>query len=305
MDFQRVDVEFHSGAAICRAWLYRPTSGDAPRPCIVMAHGLGGTRDAGLEPYARKFAGAGYMVLLFDYRHFGASEGEPRQLFSVRRQLKDWAAAIGYARGLPGADPKRIALWGTSFSGGHVIVAAARDGRIAAVCAQCPMMDALAASLNVIDYAGLAAFLKLGALGLLDALRAALHLSPLYIPLIAPPGRLAAMASRDSASGYGALVPPHWRNEICARYALTVAAYRPIAYAGRLPCPALIQVCMEDSLAPPRSALAAARRLGARAELRQYPCGHFEIYMGGYFERASEEQLAFFDRTLSPGGRPR
>lgn len=65
-----------------------------------MAHGLGSTRDAGLEPYARKFADAGYAVVLFDYRHFGASDGEPHQLFSVKRQLKNWASAIGYARSL-------------------------------------------------------------------------------------------------------------------------------------------------------------------------------------------------------------
>jgi fermentation-respiration switch protein FrsA (DUF1100 family) len=267
-----------------------------------MAHGLGGTRDAGLEPYAKKFASYGYVALLFDYRHFGGSDGEPRQLFSVKRQLQDWASAIGYARRLDGVDPKRIALWGTSFSGGHVIVAAAKDGCIAAVSAQCPMMDAFAASLNVIRYAGLAAFLKLGVFGMVDQLRAIFRTSPLYIPLIAPPGELAAMSSHDSASGYGAIVPPHWRNQICARYALTIAAYRPIACAKRLSCPVLIQVCLNDSLVPPRSAVATAQKIGAKAELKQYDCGHFDIYVGEYFERASEEQLAFFNRVLSPDG---
>jgi cephalosporin-C deacetylase-like acetyl esterase len=300
MDWERVDAEFTSGTAICRAWLYRPlTPGEGQRPCIVMAHGLGGTRDAGLEPYAKKFANSGYVVVLFDYRHFGASDGEPRQLFSIKRQLQDWASAIGYARLLNGVDPKRIALWGTSFSGGHVIVAAARDREIAAVSAQGPMMDGFTSVLNVIHYAGITAFLKLGAFGMVDLLRAMFGTAPLYIPLIAPPGELAAMSSHDSASGYGAIVPPHWRNQICSRFGLRMVSYRPIAYAHSLSCPALIQVCMKDSLVPPRSAVATAQKIGPKAELRQYDCGHFDIYVGEYFERASDEQLAFFNRVLS------
>ena len=302
MDYERLDVEFSSGKAVCRAWLYRPiASVDEKKPCIVMAHGLGGTRDAGLEPYARKFAYSGYVVLLFDYRHFGSSDGEPRQLFSIRRQLQDWASAIGHARRLDFVDPKQIALWGTSFSGGHVIVVAAKDGEIAVVSAQCPMMDAFAASLNVIRYAGFAAFLRLFMFGMIDQLRAIFWGSPLYIPLIALPGELAAMSSHDSASGCRAIVPPNWRNQICARYALTIASYRPIVYAKRLSCPALIQVCMNDSLAPPRSAIATAQKIGANAELKQYDCGHFDIYTGEYFDRASDEQLAFFNRVLSSG----
>ena len=90
----REDIVFDSRGTICRAWFYAPATdvfvNRRGTPCVVMAHGLGGTRDAGLEPYARRFANAGLAVLLFDYRHFGASDGEPRQLISVRRQLADW-----------------------------------------------------------------------------------------------------------------------------------------------------------------------------------------------------------------------
>lgn len=302
MECQREDVEFYSGTAICHAWLYRPlTSSGGLRPCIMMAHGLGGTRDAGLEPYALKFADAGYAVLLFDYRHFGASDGEPRQLLSVKRQLKDWTSAIGYARSLPGIDPAKIALWGTSFSGGHVIVAAARDGRVAAVSAQGPMMDTIAATRSYLRTAGFFNFLKSGVLGGLDLIRAILGMSPIYVPLVGSPRKLAAMCSVDAVPGYGAITPPHWRNQICARYVLTMSGYRPIAHAAKLPCPALIQVCMQDNLVPASSAVATARKIGAQAELKQYECGHFDIYVGEYFERASNEQLAFFNRVLAQG----
>src|SRR5512139_822290 len=111
----RADVVFDSHGTPCRAWHYVPDGAAAAHPCVVMAHGFGGTRDASLEPYALRFAAAGMHVLLFDYRHFGASDGEPRQLLSVKRQLQDYAAAVAFARSLPGVDAARVAVWGTSF----------------------------------------------------------------------------------------------------------------------------------------------------------------------------------------------
>lgn len=301
MDIIREDVEFASQDTLCRAWLYRPQPADAgARPCIVMAHGLGGTRDAGLEPYARKFCAAGFLVLLFDYRHFGASDGEPRQLLSVSRQLDDWAAAIAFARALPGADARRIALWGSSFSGGHVIVAAARDGRIAAVSAQGPMMDGLAAVANLLRYAGPVNLLKLSAIGLRDRIGSLLGHAPVYVPLVAPPGGVAAMSSHDAERGYRAITPAGWRNEMTARTALELGLYRPIVHAGRLRCPVLIGVCLQDSVAPASAAIRLAEQLGEYAELRQYDFGHFDIYVGDGFERSSSDQLDFFRRRLLP-----
>ncbi|AXQ29121.1 alpha/beta hydrolase [Solimonas sp. K1W22B-7] len=296
---ERHDIEFDSHGTRCRAWLFTPDgTATAPRPCIVMAHGLGGTRDAGLEPFARRFCAAGYFVLLFDYRHFGASDGEPRQLLSVGRQLDDWAAAIAHARGLPQVDGERIALWGSSFSGGHVIVAAARDGKVAAVSAQGPMMDGLAATMNMLQYAGIGRVLKLSAWGITDQLRGLLGLSPLYVPLVAPPGQFAAMSTADSESGYRAITPPGWRNQMSARLALWLATYRPISHAGRVPCPTLICVCKQDSVAPAEAAIRTAEKLGGKAVLKRYDIGHFDIYVGAGFERACADQLAFFQQTL-------
>ena len=109
-----------------------------------MAHGFSATRDLRLDAYAERFCAAGIGALLFDYRHFGASAGEPRQLLDIRRQHADYRAAVAYARGLDWVDPDRVALFGSSFSGGHVIAVAAQDPRIAAVVSQCPFTDGLA-----------------------------------------------------------------------------------------------------------------------------------------------------------------
>ena len=74
----RLDVEFDSDGTRCSAWHYPSQSDQVSSACIVMAHGLGGTRECGLAPYAERFAAEGYHVLVFDYRYFGDSDGEPR-----------------------------------------------------------------------------------------------------------------------------------------------------------------------------------------------------------------------------------
>src|SRR5882672_11296942 len=123
----REDVAFASGGETCAAWLYRPQDGGERAPCVVMAHGFSATRGDTLPAYAERFAAAGMAVLLFDYRHFGDSTGEPRQLLDIGRQQADYRAAIAFARTQGGIDAQRIALFGTSFSGGHVVAVAAKD----------------------------------------------------------------------------------------------------------------------------------------------------------------------------------
>lgn len=272
---------------------------DKGRPCVVMAHGLGGTRAARLDAFAERFAQAGLDVLVFDYRCFGDSDGEPRQHLNIRAQLDDWAAAIAHARTLDGVDPARIALWGSSFSGGHVVVAAAEDGRVKAVSSQGPMMDGLAAFANLIRYAGPLQAAQLSVHAALDALGTVAGLRR-RIALIAPPGGLAAMSSHDSQSGYRAIVPDNWINEVTAAWMLQLPLYRPLLKAGRLPCPILICICTKDSVAPASAAEDAARRAGPRAEVRRYDIGHFDIYVGEGFERAVSDQTEFFTRTLRP-----
>src|ERR1700752_638541 len=115
------EITFTSHGDRCAAWHVRATTdtlaGVAGRPCVVMAHGFGGTRDNGLLGYAVSFSDAGIDAFVFDYRGYGDSEGTPRQDVSVRRQRQDYHAAIDAARHLPGVDPDRIVLWGTSYSG--------------------------------------------------------------------------------------------------------------------------------------------------------------------------------------------
>lgn len=296
------EIEFQSKGVTLRAGLFAAAN-DAlknPRglPCVVMAHGLGGTRAAGLTPFAECFAAAGLTVLCFDYRGFGTSNGEPRQLVNVRMQLDDWAAAIAHARTLSGVDPQRIATWGSSFSGAHSVAAAVEDGHIAAVSSQGAMMDGLASLINLVKQCGAVPALRLTAYGIADAVRGALGLSRVTTAVVGLPGEDAALTTPDSKPGYLRLTPPDWKNEISTSWALTLALYRPNLMTPRLPCPALFCIATEDVVVPPSAMEDGARRAPDKVEVKRYAAKHFEVYVPPVFNEVSRDQVEFFTRVL-------
>jgi cephalosporin-C deacetylase-like acetyl esterase len=296
------EITFTSHGTRCGAWhLVAATDQltiDGRRPCVVMAHGFGGTRDTALLPYAEGFAAAGLDVLVFDYRGFGTSEGAPRQRVSYRRQREDYHAAIAAARALPGVDPARIVLWGTSYSGGHVVPVAVADGRIAAILSLTPAMDGLAA-LAAIARRHPTALLPLVGHGLRDAVRALLGRRPHHLPVVGAPGSTAMITARGGLEGYQALAGPTWRNEVCARVALEVAFNRPTAAVSRLRTPILVQIGDHDAVAPPTAAHAAAAKAGRYAQVRTYPLDHFDVYDGPWQERILADQVGFLTAALT------
>jgi dienelactone hydrolase len=292
----REDVAFISGRDRCAAWLYRP-DGEGPHPCVVLAHGWAGVREARLWAYAERFQGAGFAALVFDYRHFGDSEGEPRQLLSIPRQLEDWHAAIGFARALEGVDPDRVAVWGTSYSGGHVVKVAAADERIAAAVSQSPHADGL----KTLAAAGTANAGRLTIAGLRDLGHALTGREPYRIPVVGRPGETAAMTQPGSYDGYLSLFedPDSFVNEYCARAGLLVGGYSPLRSAPRVRCPLQVLVMAADAVTPPEPAREMARR-APHGELVERPGreGHFAVYTGEAFEWAVGEQTAFLERHL-------
>jgi len=250
-----------------------------------------------MEPYAVHYQEAGFAVLAFDYRHFGSSGGEPRQLVWIPYQLQDYAVAVEYARGLKEIDPDRIALWGTSGSGGHVIVVAARDHRIACAVAQCPGLDGRASALMAFKRDGLKN-ISLIVHGQRDLVRSWLGLAPHKIPLIGKPGSKALLPCQDAYDGYRELIPDGFINEACVRIAIRADKYRPVTEAKNVRCPVLLQICENDSFTPLSAAEKTEKKLGKYAEVRHYPIGHFDIYFGEDFERSITDQLEFFRRHL-------
>jgi uncharacterized protein len=297
-----VDVSFPSHGETCAAWHFTGEgdafAGEAGRPCVVMAHGFGGTRDSGLEPFAEAFAEADLDVLLFDYRCFGDSSGEPRQLAWPPRHREDYAAAVEFARGLDGVDPERIVLWGTSWSGGHVVYVAADDPRIAAVISQTADLDGVRTMREIGRYASLGQQLRVTLVGLKDALRMRRGEEPLMLPTVGHPGELAAMSSEESEPGMRAIAGPTWRNEVTGRAVFAEWTNRAIKRMDELRCPILVLIADRDSVAPPAAARAAAWRAKGRVEVREYPCLHYDIYVGEWRERSIADQLHFLRRHV-------
>jgi fermentation-respiration switch protein FrsA (DUF1100 family) len=292
----RKEVSFKVKGTSLSAWLYLPEILSAPVACIIMGHGFGGTKDMGLEPYAVRFQAAGLAVLVFDYRHLGQSDGEPRQLIWIPYQLEDWRAAINYARGLKEIDPTKIALWGTSMSGGHVIVTAAKDKNISCVSAQCPGLDGRASAKMAVKREGLNLRLIMHAQR--DLVRSWLGLSAHKIPIVGKPGSIACIVAPDAYDGYAKLAPQNFINQTCARIIIRGDKYRPLKHARNVRCPVLLQICENDSITPKSAAQATEKQLGNFAEAISYPIGHFDIYTGRDFEKSVSDQLDFFNRHL-------
>ena len=288
----RRDITIGSHGDQLAAYLYLPDTAARAVGCVVMAHGFSATRDDGLPPYAEAFQRAGFAVILFDYRHFGASTGEPRQLIDIGRQQQDYRAVIEWARGQDGIDPDKIVLWGSSFSGGHVIEVAAADPRIAAVISQAPFTDSVA----VMRQMPVRNIVRGGMAALRDHAGALLGRSPSYLPAVGDPGSLAVMTAPDAMAGFARIAGPQtrWRNEVAARIVLDVAGYRPGRRAAQLAMPVLFCVCDEDTTTPPGQTVEAAHR-APRGELRRYPYGHFAIYLD---PQVKSDQVEFLTRTV-------
>jgi pimeloyl-ACP methyl ester carboxylesterase len=287
------EVDFDSGGSRCAGTFYRPAHATEPLACVVMGPGGTLTRNDGIPVFAERFAAVGLAALAFDYRHWGGSEGEPRRWFSVRGQLEDFRAAVAYARTLDGVDPDRIALWGMSFAGGHVLLTAAEDRRIAAVVSLAPVADGVAFNLQPAPPS-----VAIRVLG--RALREVVTRRPVTMPVAGPPGTLAANTAPEAVRGFETLTAGgDWRNEVNSSPGLAMFRFRPVRRAGDIEAPILIQVGDHDGMVPiaPIEKVAAA---APRAQLLRYPMDHFGCFSPEHVDRVAADQVEFLLEACRP-----
>jgi uncharacterized protein len=259
------------------AWLYLP-DGAPPYPTVVMAHGIGGVKSGGLAPFAEHFVDAGFAAVVFDYRHWGRSSGEPRHLLSVQRQRQDYRTALSWARRHDALDSDRLFIWGTSFAGMHIVELAATEPGLAGAIAQCPLVDGLAAAMNV----SVSRMLRLTATALADVAGSWSGREPRLVPISVPPNEFGLIATADAMAGLDRLDPGDgsWPNEITARSIIDITVHRPVRKAHRIRCPILMVVAEQDTMAPTAPAVQVAAR-AARGELYRSRGGHYDVYQGG------------------------
>jgi pimeloyl-ACP methyl ester carboxylesterase len=292
--FSKTECDFFSYTIRCSGWLYRPAGTHQP-PLVIMGSFLGGEKTFRLPAYAERFAQQGLAVFLFDYRNFGASDGEPRNLIDPWRHLQDWRAAIQHVRGLSDIASDRLALWGSSFAGGHVIKLAAENHGVKAIVCQVPAVDGLASTLTKSPrYLATAVFA-----GLRDTVTTLLWHKPYWVPIVASPDRFGILNTAECKPGYLALVDPAstWENRAPARLFLKFPFYRPISVAQRIHCPVLLLGAEQDSLVPMRGVEKTAVKI-KNATLIRLPCDHFAPYQDKFFEQNVKTMTEFLIKHL-------
>ncbi|OAJ55220.1 alpha/beta hydrolase [Paraburkholderia ginsengiterrae] len=292
--FTRRDVSFVSGETYCSAWLYLPVGVTRP-PVVVLGHGLGAVREMRLDAFSERFAAAGMATLAFTYRYFGDTGGKPRQLMSVKRQLADWDAALNFVRDCGDVDGSRVAVWGSSFGGGHAIQVASRHPELLAAVSQCPFTDGLASAAAL----GVRGSMKITPTVVRDFAARMFGRPPVMVPIAAAPGKPALMNAHDALPGYLALMPKggEFVNHVAARVIPEIATYRPGRSARRVEIPILFCVSTTDTVTPPDQTIALARR-APRGEIKLYSAGHFDFYLGDDFEQIVSDQTRFLTRHL-------
>jgi hypothetical protein len=297
----RKDIEFKTENGVTlRGWHYVPDGRQGKAPTIVMAHGFSAVKEMYLDRFAEAFAAAGLACVVFDNRNFGASDGEPRQEIDPWQQVRDYRDAITYAETLEETDPARIGVWGSSYSGGHVLVVGAIDRRVKCVVAQVPLASGHGNARRLIRADYLA-----GVQGMFAEDRRARMAgkTPAMIPVVAQdPASPSALPTPDSWVWFtetGRTRAPAWKNEVTLRSVEMFTEYEPGSYVSFIsPTPLLMVVALGDVLTVADLALAAYERALEPKRLVTLQGGHFDAYIKD-FEASSKPTVEWFTRHLA------
>jgi fermentation-respiration switch protein FrsA (DUF1100 family) len=295
----REDIEFNADGVTLRGWLYRPDGATGRSPTVVMAHGFSAVKEMYLDRFAEAFAGAGLAALVYDNRGFGASDGEPRQEIDPWAQVRDYRTAITYAATRPEVDADRIGVWGSSYSGGHVLVVAAVDRRVKCVVSQVPLVSGHANFRALVRADFIAAFQAQ-----FDADRAARFRgeAPAMVPVVdEDPLAPSVLPTPDSYKWFSETHEsraPSWRNEVTLRSVEMFTEYEPAIYIPWIsPTPLLMCVAENDVLTPTDIAIAGYETAREPKRLVILPGGHFDAYVDG-FDVAAGAAVDWFTHHL-------
>jgi uncharacterized protein len=298
-DFTRQDIEFDADGTPIRGWLYRPSSAAEPVALIVVAAGYACVKEMHMDKFAEAFARAGLAALVFDFRNLGASGGTPRQELNPWQQIEDYRHAVTYASTLPFIDAHRIGVWGTSYSGGHVLVVAATDRRVKCVVAQMPTISGHDSGLRRVPMDAVDGLTQTFAE---DRMRRMRREPPAVRPLVGDPAERPIYPSPEVRTWFlrSAEGAPNWRNEVTLRSMEFARGYEPGAYISFIsPTPLLMIAGRRDTVTCTDLELAAFNRALDPKKLVLLKGGHFSCYEEE-FEEASSAAVEWFTAHLAP-----
>lgn len=242
-------------------------------------------------------AKTGFAVVLFDYRYQGDSDGEPRGQIFPWEQIEDFRTAITFATKQPEMDGDRVGIFGSSYSGGHVICIGALDRRVKCVVAQVPLIDGWANFQAIVPRAA-----GEGMLQALEADRVARYESGAvnYLPVVAEDNNsvLNTTESYEWFTQTHKKMAPNWENQVTFESIEKFIEYYPGVYLPRIsPTPLLIMVATRDTLTPTDISLRAFEAANEPKKLAILPGGHFDAYVAG-FPHSSGHATAWFKEHL-------
>lgn len=297
----RSDISFKTTDGLTlKGWLYTPAcQANNQFPAIVMAHGFTAVKEQYLDKYGEVFSQSGFAVLIYDNRNFGASEGLPRQEVDPVLQIRDYRDAISYACSLDMVDSKRIGVWGSSYSGGHVLQVAAFDRRVKCVASQVPDISG---SMDV--RLAIRPDLLPGVIDAFETDRAARYAgeAPMMLEVVnESPTSDCALPGQDSYDFFvesGRTIAPAWRNEVTLKSVEMLNEYEPGSVIDRIsPTPLLMIVAKHDTLTVTDLALKAYEHALQPKTLVLLEGGHFDPYIK-HFDASSKAAVNWFTEHL-------
>ena len=197
--------------------------------------------------------------------------------------MSDYRDAITFAETLPETDTANIGVWGSSYSGGHVLVVGATDRRVQCVVAQVPLISGHRNARRLIRADHIAP-----SLAMFDADRRARCAGekPAMIAVVAESSEPCALPTPNSFAWFtetGRTRAPSWRNEVTLQSVEMFTAYEPGAWIRFVsPTPLMLVVALGDHLTVADEALAAYEQALEPKRLVCLNGGHFDAYVGDF-----------------------
>lgn len=274
---------------LLRGWFYVPIN-KIPAPCIIMTHGFAALKEHYLAKFAEVFVKAGMCVLVYDNRNFGDSEGEVRFEVNPALQVRDLSDAITFVQTKSEVDANKIGLWGTSFSGGNVIVAASKDARVRCVVAQVPFVK------------GHHEYLKMARPDLWEIVQKKYAVDnkarsegrlPAMTPVVtSDPTKSVVMKQAEAYDFFTSI--PQWQNQVTLRSVQMSGDYAPIDSISKIKSiPILFIIADHDTICLTDLALEAFEKISSPKKCVMIRGHHFAAYQE-QFEVCAKEACEWF-----------